>query len=145
MHLKRCIDYVEKFNFSFINKSNIYVGKIKLITGINRDYLKMLKDCSSFRGDYTSACQTVVAKEDAILIRIDKNYFIDIDSIKSASDCERINELLISKSFDNNMFLRHSTKDPYVGELFLSDMKTYTDLEQTVIDIARLKLINTQK
>ena len=136
---------MEKFNFSFINKSNIYVGNIRLIVGLNRDYLTMLKECPSFRGDYTSACQTVVAKEDAILIRVDNNYFIDIDSIKTASDCERINELLVSKSFDNNMFLRHATKDPYVGELFLSDMKTYADLKETIVDIARLKLINTQK
>ena len=97
---------MEKFNFSFINKSNIYVGNIRLIVGLNRDYLTMLKECPSFRGDYTSACETIVAKENAILIRVDNNYFIDIDSIKTASDCERINELLVSKSFDNNMFLR---------------------------------------
>ena len=133
---------MEKFNFSFINKANIYVGNIKLITGINRDYLRMLKECSSFRGDYTSACETVVAKENAILIRIDKNYFVDIDSIKTASDCVRINELLASKSFDNNILLRHATKDPYVGELFLANMKTYTDLKETITDIVKLKLIN---
>ena len=136
---------MEKFNFSFINKSNIYVGNIKLITGINRDYLNLLKECPSFRGDYTSACETVVAKENAILIRVNKNYFVDIDSIKTASDCERINELLASKSYNNNILLRHATKDPYVGELFLSDMKTYADLKETIIDIGRLKLINTQK
>lgn len=43
------------------------------------------------------------------------------------------------------MFLRHATKSPYVGELFLSDMKTYVNLRETIVDIARLKLINTQK
>ena len=136
---------MEKFNFGFINRDKVFIGDISIITAIDKNSLRMLKTCSSFRDDYTSACKVVIAKEKAMLIRVDKTHFIDIDYIKTSDDCEKINELLNSKSFENNIFLTHGTKEPYVGQLVLSNIKSYNHLKSSVTDVAKLKLINTQK
>lgn len=137
---------MDKFNFSFINKSNVLVGDIRLVVGIDKDKMDLLKSCGSFRDEYTSACKTVLAKENALLLRVDKKHFIDIDSIKCSGDCKRINDLLNSRSFDNNIFLTLGSKNPYVGQLILSQVKTYSELESSITDIAQLKLVNdTQK
>lgn len=133
---------MEKFNFGLINKSNVLIGDVRIIVSINGKNLRMLKSCDSLCGDYTSACKTLPAKDNAILLRVDDKHFIDIDSINCADDCDQINELLNSNSVDNNMFMTLGTDSPYIGQLYLTNMRTYAELENSVTDIVKLKLIN---
>lgn len=131
-----------KFNFRLINKSNILVGNIRRIEKIDEKKLMALRYCEDMYGDYSSACVTTLVKENAIILRLNNEWFIDVDSIRSIKDCERISELLKSEIMDTNRFITFGTKNPYVGQLYLDSVQPCEKVENSVINIVTLKLIN---
>lgn len=136
-----------KFNFRLINRSNVLIGNIRRIQKIDEKKFLLLRYCEDICGDYSSACVTTLVKENAIILRLNDEWFIDIDNIKSIKDCERINELLNSEIMDTERFITYGTKKPYIGQLYLDNIYPCEKVENLVTNIVTLKLINknTQK
>lgn len=132
------------FDFTFINKNNVYVGDIILVKHVNKKILNELKNCGCNMGDYSNACEIITAKENAILIKVEENCYVDIDSIKRKTDCNYINECLINGVLDN-IILNCGTYNPYVGQLFLRNVRSYKDIEKEKFDIMELKLYYKNK
>lgn len=132
-----------EYDFGFIKRSDIFVGDLRMVVGIDEEYVDILKKCSSFRNSNIIACKTVPAKNNAVLIKVDNEHFIDLDSIKSKNDLKTINELLQSESFDNNVFLTLDTKEPFIGQLYISSLKVYSN-RKGLTDIKKLKLIKDE-
>lgn len=105
-------------DFSKLDNDKVYVGNIELIVGIDDDLLKEinilgLKDCHI-------ALKTVVAKSDATLIKISDDIYIDFD----INNFEYINYCLENNIIhDNNSFLSSNTKNPFIGQLIVSNVK----------------------
>lgn len=128
-----------EYDFGFIKRSDIFIGDLRMVIGIDKEYIDILKNCSSFRNSNIIACKTVPAKNNAVLIKVDNEHFIDLDSIKSKNDLKTINELLQTESFDNNVFLTLDIKEPFIGKLYISSLKVYGN-GKGLTDIKRLKL-----
>lgn len=89
-----------------------YVGDIYMITKINYELLKFIKNHDILDGDYTSVCDYVLAKKDAVLIKIN-DFYIDEDT----------NSNINFNTINNNCLLVKDVFDPYVGQLFVKDVK----------------------
>lgn len=131
-----------KFNFRLIDKSNILVGNIRRVDKINNKMLIALQCCEAMYGDYSPACDTTLVKENAIILRLNNEWFIDVDTIKSIKDCELINELLKKEIMDVDRFMTFGTKCPYIGQLYLDSIHPCENVEKAVANIVTLKLIN---
>lgn len=133
---------MKKFDFGFINRTNVLVGNIKRVDKINNKMLVALRCCEAMYGDYSSACETTLVKENAIVLRLNNDWFIDIDNIQGIKDCELINELLKNETMDANRFMTFGIKRPYIGQLYLDSMNPCENIEQSVDNIVTLKLTN---
>lgn len=129
----------EKFDFRYINKDNVYIGDIMLVTSVNQYTLNEIKKCDTIIGDFSGACNVELAKENAILIKVSNNLFVDLDSIEHLRDLDYINNCL-KNNITDNVILRQGTFNPFVGQLFLRKVRTY-DIKKEVTDILELKLI----
>lgn len=125
-----------------IKEEDIYTGNINLITTVDKEMLEEIKKCDIVLGDYSPACKTILAKENALLIKVNDTYYIDIDSIKSNKDIENINTLISSNSKNNNILLRHGTFNPFVGGLYISNLRC---AKENTLEEVTLRLKNTQK
>ena len=125
-----------------IKEEDIYTGNINLITTVDKEMLEEIKKCDIVLGDYSPACKTILAKENALLIKVNDLYYIDIDSIKSNKDIENINTLISSNSKNNNILLRHGTFNPFVGGLYISNLRC---AKENTLEEVTLRLKNTQK
>lgn len=110
---------MKKFELKNISEQNLFIGDIFMIEKTFRKLIDAVMEANPECEDLSPICYSAIAKEDAILIKIDENKYIDLDGINSNKDMEIINELLNSGSINNNIILREGTLDPYVGELFV--------------------------
>lgn len=131
-------NYEKTFDFYNISKDDIYIGKISMITYVDLEIVRKLR--FTYYKDFSSACKTVTAKRDAVLIRVTEDCYIDIDSIERGLDCVNINRSLNSLPHDNRL-LRVGVHNPTAGLLFIREIKKITDLEFEKTDIKTLKLI----
>ena len=99
-----------------------YIGNIYMITSIDKKALDFLKKYDVVDDDNLIACKYVLAKEDARLIKIHDNCYIDKEGIKSINDIKLIAELLKSNS-TSNIIMKNNIYDPYIGELFVKDIR----------------------
>ena len=131
------------FDYKYINTEDIYIGDIMLVKSVDMKTLEEVKKCDVIIGDLSSACKVVLAKENAILIKVGHNKFVDLDSIKHISDCDYINNCL-EYNIADNIILKQGTFDPYKGQLFLRRLRSL-DIKKEVTDILELKLKINQK
>ena len=97
-----------------------YTGDIYRIYKINNRLLDFLKKYDIVDEDMRAACYYELIKTNAKLIKVG-NYYIDIDSIEDTS-LDYICELANSNS-DNNILIKTEVNNPYVGELFVKNLK----------------------
>ena len=90
-----------------------------IIRGICKEIIDEVKKVNAECDNLSLVCLTDIAKEGAILIKVDENKYIDFDGINSNKDIEIINELLSSDSKNNNIILSEGSFNPYVGELYI--------------------------
>lgn len=110
---------MKKFELKNISEQNLFIGDIFMIEKTFRKLIDAVREANPECEDLSPICYSAIAKEDAILIKIDENKYIDLDGINSNKDVEIINELLNSGSINNNIILSQGTLDPYVGELYI--------------------------
>ena len=132
------------FDFKNIKRSDIFIGNINMITNVDEEMLEKLKFYFPNLHDYSSSCNTILAKQNVILLRVSDKYFIDIDSIKTLNDCNNINTLLENGSKNNNILLTFKTKEPFIGQLYINEIKMESGKISIRIDIMKLKLEKTQ-
>lgn len=134
------------FDFKNINRDTVYVGNIMLVKKVNKKHLKECLNADIIIGDLSGPngpCKTDIAKKDAILVKVSDNYYVDIDSIKDLQDCDYIN-FCLKNNISDNILLKKGTFDPYVGQLFVSNLKKCITVEKS-INIKKLKLLNNKK
>lgn len=129
---------MKHFDFKNINKDDIYVGDIFILKQYNSKLLNEFKNYYISIGNaYMIACDFKIAKKDAILIKLDDDLYVDIDSINVFSDCNYINYCL-ENDITDNILLSTASYNPYVGQLFLKNINKYNDLS----NVKKLELIN---
>lgn len=133
---------MELLNLKNINEEDIYTGDIYLVINVDKKMLEEIKKCDIVLGDFSPACNSILAKSEATLIKVADRYFIDIDSIKSNKDIENINYLIKSDSKNNNILLRQGTFNPYIGQLYITKLRS---VKKENKDNILLRLKNTQK
>ena len=127
------------YDFNNIKKEDVYFGDIILIKKVNYDILKQCKSIRTVLGvDYSSACKTVIAKPQAVLIKVSDKYFVDLDAIRRGKDIEHINFCLFSNITDN-VLLKNGTYNPYVGSMYVTNLVSAKDKEFVRTDIKSLK------
>lgn len=94
------------FDLKNIDKNDLYVGDLYIVTNTSEDYTR-----------------SILAKKDAILIKLFDNHYIDLDSIKSKIDITIINEMLSCNYKDNNRILSDIVDKPYIGKLFIGSLE----------------------
>ena len=99
-----------------------YIGNIYMITSINDKLLTFLQKYDVVDDDNLCACAYVLAKNDAKLIKINDNCYIDYDSIKSTEDAKNIARLL-ENGAKSNILMKSIVYFPYIGQLFVKDIK----------------------
>jgi len=112
---------MKKIDLKNINKYDIYTGNIMLVTYVSHKILEEIKRIDGNIEDFSVACSKVLAKEEALLIKVNSTYFVDLDMIKSTKDIDYINYCLENKITDN-ILLRHGTFKPFVGQLYLTKL-----------------------
>lgn len=130
------------FDLKRITEDDIYLGEICIVTKIKRDVLEEIKKCDIILGDHSLACNFDVAKKNVIFIKVSHNQFVDLDTIKCKSDIDKINNLLLTKSKDNNILLRQGTFNPFVGQLYIQKLRWVGKKYEGEV---QLKLKNTLK
>lgn len=118
------------FDIKNIKEENIYIGEIWMIKKVFNELIEYSKKQYPLISGFSSVCFRTLAKKDAILIKVKENYFIDIDFIKSNKEIELINEAIKNGCKNNNIFLTEDTYDPYVGQLYLENLKTANKLDK---------------
>lgn len=98
-----------------------YVGDIYIITSINNKLLEYLKKYDIIDDDYLVACTYEIAKKDARLFKVGSKY-IETSSLK------KIN--LNSKN--SNYILSDEIYDPYIGQLFVKNVRKIKELKNTL-------------
>ena len=98
-----------------------YVGDIYIITRINNKLLEYLKKYDIIDDDYLVACTFELAKSDARLFKVGSKY-IETSSLK------KIN--LNSKN--SNYILSDEIYDPYIGQLFVKNVRKIKELKNTL-------------
>ena len=134
------------FDFKNINNDTVYIGNIIIIKKVNKKQLKECLNADLFIGDLSGPngpCKTEIAKKNAILVKVNDTYFVDIDSIKDLEDCNFINYCL-QNNISDNILLKHGTFNPFVGQLFVKNLKSCKSLEKNKTNIKELKLINNK-
>ena len=97
-----------------------YIGDIYLITKINKKLLKYLSTNDIIDDDYLVACEYVLAKENASLIK-KENYYIDVENL----DEKDLNNL------HDNKLLKNEIYDPFIGQLFVKNIRKIKELKNT--------------
>lgn len=110
---------MKKFDLKNIKEEDIFIGDIFIIERTFKRLIEQVKTANPDCKDLSPICYRQLAKENAILIKIGEDKYIDLDGINSKKDVKIINELLTNKSKYNNIILNVGTLDPYVGELFI--------------------------
>lgn len=131
---------MKKFDLKSVSDEDIFVGDLWLIEGVCKNIIDEVKKANPKCDNLALVCLTNIAKEDAILIKVDENKYIDLDGIRNNRDIEIINELLNNGSKDNNIILSEGSLDPYIGELYIGH-NTLKKINKDKI----LKKINTLK
>ena len=67
------------------------------------------------------ACKIILAKENATLLKINHNCYIDLDSIKTEDNINKIVEL-IKNGGTSNLLMNNYVCNPYVGQLFVYNL-----------------------
>lgn len=98
-----------------------YVGDIYIITSINNKLLEYLKKYDIIDDDYLVACTYEIAKKDARLLKVGSKYI-------EASSLKKIN--LNSKN--SNYILSDEIYDPYIGQLFVKNVRKIKELKNTI-------------
>ena len=119
-----------KFNLKNINEEDIFIGDIYIIERTFKKLIAAVKEANPECEYLSPICYSIIAKEGAILIKVDEDNYVDLDGIRNTSDIENINELLNSNSLNNNIILSVGTKDPYVGELIIKNIKRIKKLDK---------------
>ena len=96
-----------------------YTGDIYMITSVDTKLLDFLQTHDIID---LCACKYVLAKQDANLIRVTDNSYIDLDSIKNINYIRTISELLDNESV-SNLIMQYNVDNPYVGQLFVKNLK----------------------
>lgn len=99
-----------------------YIGDIYMITNINKDKLDYLKRYNLIIEDYLEACNYELAKSDAILYKIDGISYIEVENFHKTN----------LNSLDNNNILKHKVYDPYVGQLFVKNIRKIKVLKNII-------------
>ena len=120
---------MKKFDFKDINKYDIYIGNIMLITYVSQKILEDIKNIDGNIEDFSVACNKVLAKKDVLLLKLNSSYFVDLDMIKSTKDMYYINYCL-ENNITDNILLKIGTKDPYVGQLFIKNIKKIKKIDK---------------
>lgn len=98
-----------------------YVGDIYIITSIDYKLLEYLKRYDIIDDDYLVACTYEIAKRDARLFKVGSKYI-------ETSSLRRIN--LNSKN--SNYILSDEIYDPYLGQLFVKNVRKIKELKNTL-------------
>lgn len=98
-----------------------YIGDIYIITNINYKLLEFLKKYDIIDDDYLVACTYELAKNDAELLKIGFNY-IETDNLRKTN--------LNNKN--NNYILSDEVYDPYIGQLFVKNVRIVKELKNTL-------------
>ena len=96
---------MNKFISENVLENNCFIGDINIVTSTKNEITVSL------------------AKKDAVLLQISEELFVDLDYIKSKEDINKINELLNSNSINNNIILSNNINNPYVGKLYISNLR----------------------
>lgn len=97
-----------------------YVGDIYIITNINYKLLELLKKYDIIDDDYLVACTYELAKSDAELLKIGFKY-IETDNLRKTN----LNN-------NNNYILSNEVYDPYIGQLFVKNVRKVKELKNTL-------------
>lgn len=131
------------FNYKEIKKENIFIGNILMITDLNKETLDYIKEQYPKLFYYHQCCESSLAKENAILIKVGHDKYVDLDFIKEVKDCELINYYL-DNNIKSNIVLEIGSPNPYLGELYVDYLTlSNCDIKEESINILELK--NKQK
>ena len=95
-----------------------YIGDIYMITSVDKDKLDFLKKYDTVDSDYLCACKYILAMKDVSLIKY-KGKYID-STLISKVDSNNID--------NNNLFMVDEIYDPYIGELFVRNLRRVKSL-----------------
>lgn len=98
-----------------------YIGDIYIITSINYKLLELLKKYDIIDDDYLVACTYELAKNDAELLKIGFEY-IETDNLRKTN----------LNSNNNNYILSNEVYDPYIGQLFVNNIRKVKELKNTL-------------
>lgn len=98
-----------------------YVGDIYIITSINYKLLDYLKKYDIIDDDYLVACTYELAKSNARLFKVGSKYI-------ETSSLRKIN--LNNKNSD--YILSDEIYDPYIGQLFVKNVRKVKELKNTL-------------
>ena len=98
-----------------------YIGDIYIITSINYKLLELLKKYDIIDDDYLVACTYELAKNDAELLKIGFKY-IETDNLRKTN----------LNSNNNNCILSNEVYDPYIGQLFVNNIRKVKELKNTL-------------
>lgn len=99
-----------------------YTGDIYIITNINNDKLDYLKRYNLITEDYLEACNYVLAKSDVMLYKIDGISYIEVENLSKTN----------LNSLDNNNILKCKVYDPYIGQLFVKNIRKIKVLKNII-------------
>lgn len=129
------------FDYNNIKENEIFIGDIYIVTEVDKEQYYINKHLK--KEDFLDACEYKLYKKDTMLLKVNDDSYVDIDSIKRKTDCEYIEHCLNIGLIDN-IILKSGIKTPYVGYLFLKNIKEHY-IRENNIHILELKLINNQK
>lgn len=99
-----------------------YTGDIYIITNINNDKLDYLKRYNLITEDYLEACNYKLAKSDVMLYKIDGISYIEVENLSKTN----------LNSLDNNNVLKCKVYDPYIGQLFVKNIRKIKVLKNII-------------
>lgn len=99
-----------------------YTGDIYIITNINNDKLDYLKSYNLITEDYLKACNYELAKSDVMLYKIDGISYIEVENLSKTN----------LNSLDNNNVLKCKVYDPYIGQLFVKNIRKIKVLKNII-------------
>jgi len=97
--------------------NNLFIGDIYMIVRVFDKLIEENKNVNSNIDDLSPICFKILAKKDAILIRIKENKYIDADYIIN-NNIDNVVDLLINSN-NNNLIFTIGTLNPYIGQLYI--------------------------
>lgn len=99
-----------------------YIGDIYIIKNINKDKLDYLKRYNLITEDYLETCNYELAKSDVMLYKIDGISYIEVENLSKTN----------LNSLDNNNVLKCKVYDPYIGQLFVKNIRKIKVLKNII-------------